>query len=482
MTHWINTSPDYTDTGISDFYRNPLIECLAQLPGNDSQAIDNLIRLPSFDKTELKLDKSKRLFMVERLRKLFVPTQQSLEIYRDTALNLFNGYKHRNPSTPDGQRYLLNAGITNNDSYGSIGEYYYQNEANITFITGLSGAGKSTLIRNIMNTFSKPVIFHSEYNGVSFHEKQIVYLMVNTPDQCSAKALCKTITSNADEMIQSDFYSKVIRSHFTREDTVKLLQRIIANNHIGVLIIDEFQNLSLSRSGGKNEIIALIINLREKLGIPIIIIGTYKAIDIIRNDASIARRLVEGGFYEIERPERADNDDWTDLCEIAWNYQWVTNPMDINNEIIETFYNCSQGIKAIMIRLFIRAQIEAITSGKEQVNAYLIKSIFNSKLFSPLHGMLEALKSKNKYLMNQFDDLYLKSFHLLEDNPMLHSQNPSFQEKQADKAKLMGIFDAQSKENVKDSKVELKQIKRTNEDLHKMIENNSSENKDVLDD
>jgi hypothetical protein len=100
------------------------------------------------------------------------------------------------------------------------------------------------------------------------------------------------------------------------------------------------------------------------------------------------------------------DEEWLALCETAWRYQWVKAPIEFSEEIVETLYNCSQGITGIMLNVFCTAQVEAIESRLEAVTPQLLKNTF-TKLFKPLHPVIDALKSGNPANLMKFDDLYL---------------------------------------------------------------------------
>ena len=63
-------------------------------------------------------------------------------------------------------------------------------------------------------------------------------------------------------------------------------------------------------------------------------------------------------------------------------------------------------------------QVEAIDSGKERVNADLLRSVWRRR-FEPLHRIIEALRSKNPTLLSRYDDLYSNAFSQLRQDPLL---------------------------------------------------------------
>lgn len=347
MNEWINDNPTYSASPISEFQGNPLVESIQPPPGNDKEALARLTQKPNFDESELSLPSCYRALLPARLLNFMFPTTQHYRMQSRIYGQIMNGYRGRNPATVLGQQLLHNE---SSDDLAHIKDSIIENHrilspvatvpANISFLTGLSGMGKSTLIRSIMRAMGKPVIRHSTYNGVPFTETQILYMMRNVPDQCSAKAVCKSFGDRADELIGRKLYGKLFSDKSqTRTHYVSALRNIVACHHIGALVIDEFQNISLAKSGGKNEFLALLLNLREELGIPIILVGTYRAAAVLKDESSIARRLVEGGFHELQRPSSPAEKDWLNLCKVIWRYQWVQQPQKLTDEIVELLYN-----------------------------------------------------------------------------------------------------------------------------------------------
>jgi hypothetical protein len=58
---------------------------------------------------------------------------------------------------------------------------------------------------------------------------------------------------------------------------------------------------------GAKKIIALLVNLRDELGLPIVLVGTYKALRLLEGNMSSARRLCEGGYFDLARPPSAED-------------------------------------------------------------------------------------------------------------------------------------------------------------------------------
>lgn len=161
---------------------------------------------------------------------------------------------------------------------------------------------------------------------------------------------------------------------------------------------------------GAKKIIALLVNLRDELGVPIVLVGTYKALRLLEGTMSSARRLCEGGYFDLERPLSSKDGAWKLLCDAAWNYQWVRKPVEFSDEIADALYDVSQGISGIMLSVFATAQLAAMEEdGAETVDAELIRKVYQERM-TPLHSAIRILKSGDPQLMDRFDDLYQNTY------------------------------------------------------------------------
>ena len=74
-------------------------------------------------------------------------------------------------------------------------------------------------------------------------------------------------------------------------ETMLALMSQIANAHaLGLLVIDEIQHLSRSRSGGSQEMLNFFVTMVNIIGVPVMLIGTPKAREIFEADLRSARR------------------------------------------------------------------------------------------------------------------------------------------------------------------------------------------------
>ncbi len=417
MADMNHQSPEYTEYPIPEFRGNPLIEALRPIPEDDDEIFRRLAKIPEFTESELSLPPMLRSLLPQRLGHFMFPMAQHIRVYKSIYAQIIDGYRYRNPLTTEGQSILHHA--------EHACRPHFNKTSTISFCTGISGIGKTTLVNAIAESFGSPVIRHSNYQGNPFTETQITYLKGNAPDQCSPKSLCATLGELVDSMLGTNHGARLFSQKSNRTQHVITLRKMLENYHVGLLIIDAFENISLARAGGKEELSALIGNLRDGLGVPILLVGTYRAAQILDNNMSTARRFSEGGYHELQKPSSPGDDDWVEFCKVLWSYQWLRKPVNLTEEIRDTLYDCSQGITGIVLTLFIKAQIAAIDSGTEVVNAKMLKSVYRNNL-QPIHDMVNALRSGDIKALSRYEDLYRSSTSAMKQN----SESNRFQELQ----------------------------------------------------
>ena len=393
------THPGYHKIDVPEIDDNPLLAHLRLPPETDDDAFLALGLGARFDPKERNLPTSIRRIRVNRLRRFFIPV---LPAHRraliDINSQLFDSYLARNPMTPEGQT-ILHGGPTNSPYRSTI-----------SLVAGHSGMGKSTLLDRILAYPGHQVYQHTNFNGVSFPEKQILWLRRNLPEQCTLGTLCSTFGDHTDRVLGVNLYGGAFtRVRADRSQYLKQIRKIITDHHVGLLVLDEFQNLSLMGVGAE-KIIALLVNLRDELGLPIVLVGTYKALRLLEGTMSTARRLCEGGYFDLERPLSAEDPTWNLFCEAAWKYMWVRKPAEFEDKIVDALYEVSQGISGIMLSVLARAQLAAMEEdGGERVDADLIRKVFWERM-TPLHPAIRILSSGDPKLMDKFDDLYRNAY------------------------------------------------------------------------
>ncbi|SHK14839.1 AAA domain-containing protein [Geosporobacter subterraneus DSM 17957] len=397
---------EYKEQMLEEYKGNPFIEALPPIYSKD-EVVDKLVVYPNYNSKERMLDSHLRVHMVQRLFQCFQPLQVHLDLESRISRVIRQGYLARNPFRPeyaaglqDGYRMIqnLNLDLCSNKRFRTTA-------AGFTII-GVSGMGKTTAVNRILATMPQ-IIVHSEYRGVKFSMCQLVWLKVDCPYDGSIKGLCMEFFSKVDSLLGTDYYKKHVTGRHTVDSMLSIMSQVARHTGLGMLVIDEIQHLKQAKSGGSEKMLNFFVTLVNTIGVPVVIIGTTKAMSVLQSEFRQARRGSGQGDMVWERLKKDSN--WDLLMGALWDYQWTKKEVSFTPEISDVMYEESQGIIDIAVKLYAMAQIRAIYSGIEEVNPDLIRQVAreNLKLVQP---MLEALKSGDMRRISQFEDISTVDF------------------------------------------------------------------------
>ena len=179
-------------------------------------------------------------------------------------------------------------------------------------------------------------------------------------------------------------------------------------------MIDEVQNLQGGTTQDRNKLLNFLLGLINKIGVPMLLVGTLAATPLLKDTLRIARRASGLGSVVWERLER--NEGWDFFIEDLWRFHWTRQPTELTSEIKDCLYAETQGILDLVVKLFILAQFFAIQlsaqkpekHGCEQLSAGLFRHVAKEN-FKLLEPMLTALKSGNREAIAIYDDI--RPFH-----------------------------------------------------------------------
>lgn len=337
------------------------------------------------------------------------PFSFSISLYYSLDNIIRTGYRGRNPVHIDywnkvrnGREILAGTKIpSSQDSWST---------ALGLAVVGDSGTGKSCAIRSCLSLYPQ-LIIHTNYEGQEFNRHQISYLVVECPPKGAMIALCHNFFRQVDKVLGTgDYYFKT----YTRNGQARLEEMIgkmytVSQVHgIGLLIIEEVQNLTAAKANDAEGMLNYFVQLVNDLCLPIVVVGTPKAFQILRSAFRNARRFSGQGDLEITRMML--NDPELDLfLNQMWRYQYVRNITPFNVDLKKAIHYESQGIADLMVKVFILAQIRAMLtedeSMQEVITVHTIASVRDS--LALLQPMLDALRADppNSSALSQYDDL-----------------------------------------------------------------------------
>jgi hypothetical protein len=404
---WIDI-PNGTRASIAKYRRfqqveynsNPMIETLPPILSQE-EFIDLAAKYPIYDSEERKLEAQDRFHCIERLSRYFDPISKTVDLHQTINVLLMSGYISRNPLQPEYVR-------RSREIYGSIQAKDGHNLENYVTVTaapttasgltiiGESGLGKSTNLANILDLYPQ-VIIHSQYSVT-----QVVWLKVDCPHAGSLKGLCTDIFLGIDRLLGTNYFKKFGSRGNSEDYMLAQVAQIAHTHHLGLLVIDEMQNLANSRRG-RDDLLNFLVKMDNIIGIPVIRVGTNEAEPILTGNFRNARRGTGEGAVRWKRMENDEN--WQFFVEGMWEYQWTKTEIPYSEEIGDALYEETQGIIDILIKLYKMVQWRAISlGGDEVITVDLIHQVAAEGLYL-VKPMLDAIRSGNINQMKKYRDI-----------------------------------------------------------------------------
>lgn len=373
---------------ISIYSGNPAIEALPEILDED-EAIAQLEFYPEFDEAERELPAHLRLHLIQSVADLFVVLSSHLDLEQRISRMIRGGYRARNPAAK-GFCKKINQKVEAVRSKKA--RRRHRSKPSGFTILGLSGVGKSTCMQEILDLYPQ-VIYHSSYQGQNLTETQLVWLILECPSDGSVKGLCLNFFQAVDDILGTNYYQTyAANGRRTVNELIPDVARVAANIHLGVLVIDEVQRLTKLKTESCEKILDFFVELINTIGLPVVLVGTYKAWSVLGSEFRQIRRNCGQGDFIWNRMEK--DGDWQIFVEALWQYQYVKNPCKLTPELSHALYWECQGITDFAIKIFMLAQARAITTGKEKITIGLIKSVAKDCLITA-RDILNALKTNN---------------------------------------------------------------------------------------
>lgn len=380
----------YQELKVRSLQGNPLAEAIhRRLSEEDFESlITNEIFVP--DDLEEYSDYEREL-EAKAIMNSVSPTSLYYEVYCDFYNVLMTGYADRNPLSDEQRR---------RNNLISTGNYIpKKTSAECLMITGLSGVGKSTLLDAILNVFG-PAVDHCKDGKYGQDFRQIIYLKCEIPANASALDICRKVLQQLYDLSEGKNTNKLNKTKLTT--TNDYIDRIVAGcstHGVGVVIFDEVQNISFAQAGDKAKIFRLIRDLTNIAKIPVVNVGTTKAINVFKTEFGNIRRL--GLPVEIVNFEQ-EEEDWQLLVEYAWSYQLTPKQQPLTSTISDYIYQLTRGVPYCLFFLIAEANVHAIRQGKDSIDTKVLHYVYD-KNFKLLKPALLALKLG---LKDAYDDIY----------------------------------------------------------------------------
>ncbi|CAH1057601.1 ATP-binding protein [Paenibacillus pseudetheri] len=336
----------YSEQLVPAYKGNPLIEAQPHIK-SANEIVKVFAQYPEFHRSQSEWPAHIRMHCVYQLQHYLQPLPMHFDMETRFSVMIRQGYVSRNPTLPIFQRQfsmginnLLEQG-TDEKGYNMLGN---RPSSNGFCIIGPSGIGKSTSVEKTLLSYPQ-VIFHQSIKGMGML-KQLNWIKLDCPSDGSIKSLCIDFFHTIDAILGEDYTSIHVRERSTAETLPVAMAQIAALHCVGVLVIDEIQNLNLSRTGGEERTLNFFTKLVNVLGIPVVLIGTGRATYLFESVFAQARRASGMGDMILDRLSKGK--EWDLILDSIWQYQWTKNFAEKTEELSNLIYYESQGILDIV--------------------------------------------------------------------------------------------------------------------------------------
>ena len=330
--------------------------------------------LPEYDSGIIEADIPTRLMALSDLYRLYVPSQMSVEIYSKLYLALLRSLQKKGTKIAVQQQYQNLKAIRQQEYNGIIGG------SDSFTIIGSSGIGKSSAISRAVSLITEKRVIEVE-NPCS---KIIPCVTVQCPFDSSVKGLLLEILRKVDEVLDGNYYQNALRARATTDMLIGSVSQV-ALNHIGMLIVDEIQNVANSKNG--KSLIGALTQLINNSGISICMVGTPESMIFFEQAMQLARRSVGLQYNTMDF-----NGYFQNFCKVLFGYRYVKDA-ELTDAVTEWLYEHSAGVVSIVVSLVHDAQEMAILDGREVMDITTLNEAYQKRL-SMLHGYIQPTIQK----------------------------------------------------------------------------------------
>ena len=393
---------------LPEYAGNPFI---ARLPALQStrELHDQLLSVPYFDEKETAYPAHVRKHCIVRLTKCFLPQARQVDLAGKFSLLLRQGYVGRNPLTHEYLHHLQNGyDRIEGKSLEAAVSKPVQNTANSFALLGCPGVGKTLAMNCVLEQY--PQVIRHEQPRVLV---QIVWLRLEAPALGSLKQLCIDFFEAVDKLIGTDYVKRYATG--TGVEQMLVHMAYVSQLHaLGVLVIDEIQHLRGVKVG-PDALMKFLVKLVNTIGLPVIPIGTLGALEILQGSFSQARRSTGLGSLLWDR--MSADAVWDNFLKKLWKYQWTTPRTELTDELNAAFYDESQGVADLAVKLFMLAQLRLVSISEvrkdipETLTVDLIRRVAKEEFFL-VAPMIEALRENDAVKLSKYDDLRALKNHV----------------------------------------------------------------------
>ncbi|MFR6522994.1 MAG: TniB family NTP-binding protein [Lachnospiraceae bacterium] len=353
-----------------------MVKCMPQMLSGQ-ELMEQMAEYPVYPADIRERGSAERLVALTDIYDLYIPSQMSVEIYHKLYMGILRSLQKKESMQAVCQQYENRKGIRGKRCQGIIGG------ADSFTILGQSGIGKSSAVFRAIGLITEKEVLEMErpYCRIA------PCIVVQCPFDSSVKGLLLEILRRVDEVLDSHYYTQAVRARATTDMLIGSVSQV-ALNHIGLLVVDEIQNVANSRNG--KSLVGMLTQLINNSGISICMVGTPESIPFFEQALQLARRSLGLQYGTMEFGKG-----FCEVCRRIFTYQYTKEGMELTETVLEWLYEHCGGNLSILVSIFHDAQETAILEGRDILDMEALERAYKTRMVM-LHEYLEPYGDKKK--------------------------------------------------------------------------------------
>jgi hypothetical protein len=345
---------------------NAFIEAIGPIPATFAELQLKLTPRVNFPADLATKGPVERFLELRHIENVYTPTARELRTALKIYRLLIQGYEMR----PPGAAYWA----AHKETCDQVAEGMVEGQSKpcsrpgpTMGLFGTSGNGKSTAVELVLNTITQ-CCAHDQSRSSVLPRTQVLWLMVTCPTDKPPSAIINQLYEQLHLATGID-YSQELGSRANEGEMIKHIARILRLHAVGLLVVDEVQELV---NGPRLR--QFLVQLSEKLKLPMLFVGTFKGMDKLHAQLATARRMM-GEYWE---PFKREDPDFWAIVDGIWPLQALNRFTQLDDALRDEIFQQSAGIPALAKSLFTFAQEHLIFNsqgGPETITPELLRHV-----------------------------------------------------------------------------------------------------------
>jgi AAA domain len=199
------------------------------------------------------------------------------------------------------------------------------------------------------------VINHKKYQNKHVGCIQLPTVVIRAEKNSSIKSICLQFLQTIDREIGTTY--KLTYGRLSADGMVSAVATLCHLHAIGLIVLDEIQELTPTKSGGANAIVSFLLNLTNRMDTGVLFVGTPQALLFMRGELRYIRR--SSGIPEW-RPMEETSTEWKVFMNELWRNQYTRTPTFLSDPIRAVLFALTKGIPDFAIELYKKTQRKLI--------------------------------------------------------------------------------------------------------------------------